>query len=272
MIIAMDMDGTVSHDDKTISQFTLDTLFKLKQQGHIPVVCSGRGIATLGKDIASVCDYGILGTGSSIYDLTTSTCLVSQNIDIELLKSIGSKGNEYNREIDIDYFSGDEIFTDQYTYDHIETFINGDSGFANMIRNGRTIVDQPLNYLVDHGRSVQRLNIFIVDDGLRHQWMQWLRSMGLEVASSAPTNIEVTAPNVNKGSGLVWLSHYLSIPLSQVMMFGDASNDESALDIAGIPVVMINANDTMKAKYPTITQYDNNHDGVAMFLKDYFHI
>lgn len=270
MIIAMDMDGTVSRDDKTISSFTLDTLKQLKQLGHIPVVCSGRGMATLGNDIASVCDYGVLGTGSSIYDLTNAQCLYSQNIDTELLKLIDDKGD--NKVVDIDYFSGDEIFTDQYTYDHIEYFINGDTGFANMIRNGRTIVDQPLAYLLNHKRTVQRINIFIVDDALRHQWMKWLASLGLEVASSAPTNIEITAPNVNKGSGLAWLSHYLSVDLKDVMMFGDASNDESALDIAGIPVVMVNAKDELKSKYRNITKYDNNHDGVAMYLKDYFHI
>ena len=270
MIIAMDMDGTICKDDKTITEFTLNILKRLKSMGHIPIVCTGRGKSTIGPTILTVCDYGVLGTGSTIYDLKSDQCLYSENIDPTIITLIHEKG--LNPDIDIDYFSGDEIFTDQYTYDHIEYYVQGNAGLAKMIRGGRTIVDDPYTYMKESNRQAQRVNIFIVDDDLREQWKLWLKSLGLEVASSASTNIEVTAPHVNKGSGLKWLCHHFDWDMNDVMMFGDASNDEPALDIVGIPVVMKNASDTMKRKYTYITACDNNHDGVGWFLKEYFHI
>ena len=268
MIIAMDMDGTLCTDDKTISELTLNTLKRLKSMGHIPVVCTGRGKSTLGPTIDTVCDYGILGTGSRVYDLKANQCLYSEDIDGDIITQIHAKG--LNQDIYIDYFCDDEILTDRYTYDHIEYYVQGNMGLAKMIRGGRTIVDDPYTYMKTNHRKAQRINIFIVDDGSREKWKRWLKSLGLEVSSSASTNIEVTAPNVNKGSGLKWLCHHFNWDMKDVMMFGDASNDESALDIVGIPVVMKNADDMMRNKYRYITDHDNNHDGVALFLQHYF--
>ena len=270
MIIAMDMDGTLCKDDKTISHYTLKILKQLKLLGHLPVVCSGRGLATLGNTIMDVCDYGILGTGSTIYDLKSKQCLYSQSIDPTILDMIQTKGK--NIDSDIDYFCGDEILTDRYTYEHIDHYVGGNIAFANMIRNGRTIVDDPYIYVKENNIPVQRINIFIVDDDIRCQWMDWLRALGLEVSSSAPTNIEITASGVNKGSGLQWLCHYLNINVDQTMMFGDSSNDQAALDYVHYPVVMANASNEMKHKYRYITSEDNNHDGVALFLSKCFHL
>ena len=67
---------------------------------------------------------------------------------------------------------------------------------------------------------------------------------------------------VNKGEALKALINYLGIDKDEVIAFGDNYNDLPMLELAGIGVVMGNANDEVKEKGDYITA-KNTEDGVA---------
>ena len=52
------------------------------------------------------------------------------------------------------------------------------------------------------------------------------------------------------------------------MAFGDTSNDNEMLKVAGCGVCMINGTDDTKACANAITTYDNDHDGLAIYLEE----
>lgn len=56
--------------------------------------------------------------------------------------------------------------------------------------------------------------------------------------------------------------------LKDVMAFGDTSNDNEMLKVAGCGVCMINGTDDTKACANAITTYDNDHDGLAIYLEE----
>lgn len=89
---------------------------------------------------------------------------------------------------------------------------------------------------------------------------------GIEATSSIPNNLELNAPGVNKGRGLLALADYLGLSASQVMACGDSGNDLAMVQLAGVGVAMGNATPDVLAAADFVT-LDNNHDGVAAAIE-----
>ena len=53
-----------------------------------------------------------------------------------------------------------------------------------------------------------------------------------------------------------------------VASFGDTSNDNEMLKISGLGVCLANGSDDTKRIADVITEYDNNHDGLARYIKE----
>lgn len=92
--------------------------------------------------------------------------------------------------------------------------------------------------------------------------------LGVEMVNAETTSLEISAGNTDKGVGLKKLCEYLSIPLSQVIVAGDADNDIGAMKTAGLAVAMGNANERIKELAQVVVS-DNDHDGCRELLEKY---
>jgi Cof subfamily protein (haloacid dehalogenase superfamily) len=81
--------------------------------------------------------------------------------------------------------------------------------------------------------------------------------------------LELSAPGVNKGSGVALLAQRLGVAATDVITFGDMPNDASMLSWAGHGVAMANAHPTVLAVADEVTA-PNTHDGVALVLERWF--
>ena len=90
----------------------------------------------------------------------------------------------------------------------------------------------------------------------------------VEATTSLGSNIELNAPGVTKGSGLLALAEKLGLRRDQVMAVGDSGNDLSMIEDAGLGVAMGNATPEILAAADAVTA-DNNHDGVALAIEKY---
>ena len=86
---------------------------------------------------------------------------------------------------------------------------------------------------------------------------------GIEVTRSYAMNIEVMGGGATKGTALAWLCGHLGEPLADAWAFGDNINDIPMLQAAGHGTAMINAEPEDRKAAGAITEYDNDHDGVA---------
>ena len=91
---------------------------------------------------------------------------------------------------------------------------------------------------------------------------------GLQVNSSFPFNLEITAPDAGKGTAVQWLAGHLHLTLDQVMGFGDYTNDLSMLACVGWPVAVGNAIDEVKRACRIVAPACAD-DGVARTLQKY---
>ena len=72
-----------------------------------------------------------------------------------------------------------------------------------------------------------------------------------------------------KGSAVKELAKYLSIDVNEVICIGDNENDLEMLEVAGLAVAMKNATKTIREKADVISDFDNNHHGVADVIEKY---
>ncbi len=78
------------------------------------------------------------------------------------------------------------------------------------------------------------------------------------IRGSPPFFVEVLDPCVNKGNGLKKLCEFLSVPLEEVIAFGDGDNDTEFIKIAGRGVAMKNARDSLKKVADEVGKWTND--------------
>lgn len=85
-----------------------------------------------------------------------------------------------------------------------------------------------------------------------------------------PTMMEFCDKRVNKGFGLEKICEMLDISLSEVVAFGDTTNDNEMLQKAGLGVCMKNGSDDTKAIADVITDLPCDADGWADYMEKHF--
>lgn len=78
--------------------------------------------------------------------------------------------------------------------------------------------------------------------------------------------LEVSAPGVDKSTGVQFLADYLQVDQEGVVAFGDMPNDCEMLSWAGVGVAMGNAAPTVKNLADIVTETNNNY-GVARVIE-----
>lgn len=81
------------------------------------------------------------------------------------------------------------------------------------------------------------------------------------------TLMEFADKRINKSYALEKLCDMNDFDLSEVIAFGDTTNDNEMLKVSGLGVCMINGSDDTKAIADEITEKSNDEDGLADYLE-----
>ncbi len=91
----------------------------------------------------------------------------------------------------------------------------------------------------------------------------------LHTVMSNPWYLEIDPVRATKAYSMTWLCRHLGIDPANAIAAGDAQNDNPMLCAAGIGIGMCNglaSNPQMREAADVITEYDNEHDGLAKEL------
>jgi Cof subfamily protein (haloacid dehalogenase superfamily) len=88
------------------------------------------------------------------------------------------------------------------------------------------------------------------------------------VVRSQPYYLDVTAPNIDKGSFVDALSHRLAVPHAAIAALGDMANDLTMFRKAGLSIAMGNASGEVKRQANYVTA-SNTEDGFARAIDRY---
>ena len=267
-LVALDLDGTVFNDKKEITPRTLAAIRNAVARGVAVLPATGRtasGIPAAFTSIPGV-RYALTSNGASVVDLTTGEQLVNQPFGTEQALKIYDLLEQGGGMMSI-FIGGKSYTTRENAENHMDVV---PENLKSYFRTTRIEVDDMHATLRTHAHEIEKYSLIYHDEAERDAAWRAIEAAcpGMELTSSLPGNMEINAPGVTKGSGLLALAAHLGLRREQTMAVGDSGNDRAMVEAAGLGVAMGNATDDIK-EIADATTDDNNHDGVAKAIEKY---
>lgn len=268
--ILLDIDGTLTNDDKVITPRTREALLKCQEKGVVLVLASGRtanGLSRYAADLDLAHHGGVLVcyNGAKSLNCETGQVYFEQSMTVEQ----GKRVLEHMKQFDV-----------APVIDHGEYMYVNDCFFT-IQRNGETwyILEYEAhsnNYKLCEKHDLAAFTDWRINKILNAGQPEYLQQVAEEMAApfegelssmfTAPYYFEFTPLGVDKVRALKDTFEALGISPDEVMSFGDAQNDLTMIKWAKIGVAMGNAVDAVKAEADYVTG-TNNEDGIADALE-----
>jgi len=260
-LIALDLDGTLLKDDKTISESTKKIIQKAREQGHVVMIATGRPFRS------SETYYHEMNLDTPIVNFNGAFVhhpkdknwgMYHSPLEIDVAKEIVEACTSF-RFHNIIAEVIDDVYFHYQDKKLLEIFGFGEPNVTTGdLRN--LLNDSPTSLLIHTDEN----DVKSIRDHLSavHAEVINHRSWG------APWPvIEIVKAGLSKAGGLKKAADYYGIPAKRIIAFGDEDNDLEMLDYAGHGIAMGNAIDEVKsiANHVTLT---NEEDGVALYLKE----
>lgn len=264
-LIAIDLDGTLLTDNKTIPEPTRQTICSLKKEGHHIVISTGRPYR------ASKRYYKELGLDTPIVNFNGAyvhhpldehwgvyhTALPLETAQAVIATCEALRLNNIMVEVK------DDVYIKNPNPETLEGFgIGNPKIVTGDLRH--TLKEDPSCILVEpHVADVDAV-IGALEQNYANAVEQ--RSWG------EPSNIiEVIACNINKAEGLKRVAQSLNVPRERIIAFGDEDNDLEMLTYANVGVAMGNAHKDVKAIADEVT-LTNENNGIGKYLESFFQL
>ena len=252
-LIAMDFDGTLLRDDKTISENTKNILKLYKDLGYLIVGVTARTLKSA-KDVIplDIFNYLIINNGVSIYNVDNDNMIYQGSIDKENAKVITDEIESLCEQID--------YITDNIYY----IYINKKESNLDFIRDINSVeeIDEP----------VARMNVFLKDKSKVTDYYELIKTRHKDIncfimqdSDSINKWLVINPKGVNKANTLKELGKIENISLDDMIFFGDGLNDLEVMKEVGLSVAMGNALEKIKENAKDIAK-SNNEDGIVDFL------
>ena len=262
-LIAIDMDGTLLREDKSVSERTKNAIKLAKEKGVYVVIATGRPIDGVSRyleelDMLGENDY-VLSYNGGLVLKTKSREVVSKTVltgaDLHYLHNL-------SKELGVNIHAFSEVHglmtPKNSKYTEVEANINGIKITINDysdIEDDHSIIKV---MMIDEPEVLQKA----IDNLPKEVYEKYT------VVRSAPFFLEFLNKKVNKGTGVELLAKHLDIKQEEIMTFGDAGNDLDMIVYAGMGVAMANAFDEVKEAANYITD-SNENDGVAKAIEKF---
>ncbi|MDN0044681.1 Cof-type HAD-IIB family hydrolase [Mediterraneibacter glycyrrhizinilyticus] len=280
-VIASDMDGTLLGDDHKPAPETLAAVKKACDAGIRFMIATGRnfpGAMAELKDAELVCDY-IVGSGAEVRN-PQQEVVVTHPISIELCRAIYEEIRDYPLSVTFctdgyDYKIGTPEEIEESLMLQMQLFFSNlpreelakTETYRRIKKSTRSMSD--MDELEAAGVPVYKLFLYSEDKAMLDEMnVQLQRNKDIAVASSFPTNLEITDVKAQKGPVLKEYIESLGYTMDEVMVLGDSLNDLSMISMDfGATVAMANADPEVKSAAKYITK-SNTEFGVAYAIEE----
>lgn len=263
-LLALDLDGTLTKNDKTISRHTLDTLLLAERRGLKIILASGRptyGVAPIADELQmdKFGGYILSFNGGEIYDWKTKEKLYSTSLPPDLIPYL-YECSKRREDFTILSYCGNQIVTEapEYPYVMHTAFLN-----KMPIRQVPNFIEEvkyplPKCLIVGDPEPLHELEIEMAE--------KLKGKMG--VFRSEPFFLELVPQGIDKAKCLAILLDKIGLQKEELIACGDGYNDISMIKYAGLGVAMANAQQVVKDEADYIT-LSNEEDGVAAVVNEF---
>lgn len=273
-VIIMDIDGTLTNNEKVITPKTKAALIEAQKAGAILVLASGRptsGLMDFAKELKMNENHGLLVSfnGSKVTDCETNKVLFNETMSVEQ----GQAVLEHMKKFDVipmvvkdDYMYVNDVYNNMIDYKgkpfNIIKYEGRNNKFKLCEKNDlAAFADYPLNKILTAGTP----------EYLEAHYKKMMEPFKdtLNCMFTADFFFEYTAKGIDKAKALDTVLIPMGYKKEEMIAFGDGHNDASMVKYAGIGVAMANAVDALKEAADEVT-LSNEEDGIAYTLNKYF--
>jgi len=262
-LIVSDIDGTLIGADGVISENNVAALRRASDRGVRVALCTGRVLAAalrfverLGLD-----GYHIFSDGALVRNPETRHDLYLAPLDTGLLAEMTGYAREHD--LFLEYFTPTEYLVETDSeYLSIRRFFGIQSRRVdfNALPVGSRVIK---GGLISDAASAAGVDAFLAHFQGRLDY-----TYAVTPAFPDIRFFNLVAPGVSKGRALTELTSFLKIPLAETLAIGDADNDLSLFQAAGMAIAMGNAPEAVRRAADHVTT-DVNQDGVAAAIQKY---
>ncbi|MDM0454929.1 sugar-phosphatase [Clostridium perfringens] len=261
-LVAIDMDGTLLKEDKTVSEKTKEAIKKAREKNVKVVLATGRPVDGVKRyleelDLCHDDEYVLTFNGAIVKEVGPDRVICRDTLkgsDLKYLYEISQ-----NVGVNIHAFSNFGCVTPKMNkYTELEGRINGIE-----------VCEADYNDIKEDEEIIKIMMIDepeVLEEGIKKLPEEVYEKY--TVVRSAPYFLEFLSKTCNKGEGVKSLAESLGIKRAEVIAIGDAGNDLHMIEYAGLGVAMGNAFEEVKEKADFITK-SNEEDGVAFVFEKF---
>src|SRR5699024_850304 len=267
-LVAIDLDGTLLRDDKSLSQENVDAIKEAIEQGVQVVICTGRtlpSIQYLSKQLPQWHgdEYLILQNGAVIHQLP------DLNIVHETILTEGDRQAIYDifkeyrsEEVQMVAFDPDKLY-----------LVDDETANPTVVQDAKTLSTDITLAKFEEVLNLETLYKIVVFGGVEFidDYLEKIPNELYEqvhIVRSLPVAIEFIPKLANKANGLNALIQLLDIKAEDIMTIGDELNDYEMVKMAGLGVAMENGHPEVKRVADELT-LTNNENGVAHAIRKF---
>lgn len=268
-VFAFDLDGTLLTNDNKAHPKTLKALELSRNNNHINVIATGRGLKNVlplfeNHNLNHI-DYLICSNGALIYDMKSQKYEIINNLDPNVFPIIFKKHLKYKSILRVDFIDQNHtILPDNKIPDWLAKSHVKDNNLINSV--DETFMN---NLVFDTNSKITQIALrneiniaSLATDELKKE----LKDYDCEVYLTNSVYTDINGKNVSKFNALNKLVNELKLETRNIVAFGDSGNDVEMLKNSGIGVAMGNA--TIDAKEVAhIIIGDHNTGTIGEFIE-----
>lgn len=256
-MLVLDMDDTLLADDHTISNENKVMLAKALELGVYVILASGRptpAMIAYAKELELDNSYMISYNGAVITDLKEDKIIFEQTLSQKQIHELYAYSLKSKTHI-ITYLDGKIVSETDSEYIEIEKNITG-------------LVHNKVTSFTDEVQSSAVKCILLEEPTYLKEVEKDLKAAmpHLSVSMSKPFFLEVAQNGIDKGASIKFLAEKLNILQSEIIAVGNAGNDLTMIEYAGLGVWVDNVDPELRDKGDVIVASNNNH-GVAEVVR-----
>lgn len=276
--IFLDMDGTVLREDNRMSSFTADTIASLREKGLKVFLATGRAYEEIEMLMPKNVEFDGMISSNGTRGHIQGKVLFEHDLSVNTVQNIVQQAQQSNIYYEVFPFS-EPRFALKKDQDWMLTLVEGEKPstvYESEWLSRLEAIEHKLTWRDDIPTDIGYSKMYLFHPDLtkiykfRTQMLEQSEDLKIEVSNSTPNNVETMAYQINKGTGIQEMCDHYGIDIEETLVMGDSDNDRAMFKVGEVTVAMNNASASIKALTTHVTEYDNNQDGAAQFLRGQF--
>ncbi len=255
-LVAVDMDGTLLNDENIVTNLTRQKIKEIKELGVIFTISTGRPFQGVAKyqQLLDITHPIITYNGAMIVHPQTNEILYEQGLNSEDARKIIELGISFDTTMCI--WSDNKLYGNKLN-DKIHEYKKMSGVEPILMSDVDALLEQGITKILWYDEII---NINSYQQELMNETFD-----EVTYCTSKPIFLEFFNSSVSKAKAIERLGDIYELNMSEIITIGDASNDVSMIEYAGLGIAMENACTEVKQVANYITK-SNNDDGIAYAL------